>query len=254
MNQIPNFRRQRAHLSQFTTGQLHLKQPLVVAFFSFSYPGFGHLLQHRYASALILISWELFINQMASINTGIFYSLIGDFDQAKEVLDDRWVMVYLGIYMFGIWDSLRTTVDLNKQYILADREDAPLLPLSMGAWDTNYLDKRKPVVALLWSALIPGLGYLYLHRVITGFFIFGYTVAILYFSHIPEGIMATMMGNFEKTKQILDIQWTLYLPSIYIFILYDSFVSAIEFNKLFEKEMSKFLRTNYQNPNYPFPI
>ncbi|MCD8509918.1 MAG: hypothetical protein LRY73_08665 [Bacillus sp. (in: Bacteria)] len=211
-------------------------------------------MQHRYASALILILWELFINQMANINSGIFYSLIGEFSQAIEVLDKRWVMVYLGIYMFGIWDSIRTTVDLNKQYILADREDAPIVPITLGNWDINYLDKRKPIVALLWSALIPGLGYLYLHRVITGFFIFGYTVAILYFSHIPEAINLTMWGKFEESKEVLDIQWTLYLPSIYIFVLYDSYVSAIEFNKLFEKEMSKYLRTNYQSPSFPFPM
>lgn len=254
MNQIFPYRRQRAFLSQLTTGQIHLKNPWVVAFFSFSYPGFGHLMNHRYAAAFILILWESFINQMANVNLGILYSLLGNFDKAKEVLDERWLMLYVSIYMFGIWDSYRTTVDLNKQYILADREDAPMLPLNMGAWDINYLDKRKPWVALVWSALFPGLGHLYLHHVISGFFIFLYTVGICYFGHILHAIHLSMLGNFAQAKEVLDMQWTLYFPSIYLFVVYDSYVSAVEHNKLFGKEMSLYLRNKYQNKNFKPPI
>ncbi|MFD2043006.1 hypothetical protein ACFSTA_01650 [Ornithinibacillus salinisoli] len=254
MNQIPFFRRQRAYLSQFTTGQLHLKSPWVVAFFSFSYPGFGHMILHRYAAAFILILWETFINQMANINEGILYTLLGDFEKAKHILEERWLILYVGIYMFSIWDSYRTTIDLNKQYVLADREDAQILNMKMGTWDMNFLDKRKPWVALMWSVVIPGLGHLYLHKVITGFFMFGYTVVILYLGHIPEAIHHTMTGNFDKAIQALDMQWTLYIPSIYLFILYNAYSSAVELNKLFEKEMSKYLRQNYQNKNFKLPI
>lgn len=254
MNQISPFRRRRAFVSQFTTAQLHLKNPWVVAFFSFSYPGFGHLMQHRYASAFILILWETFINGMANVNLGIFYSLLGDFEKAKEVLDERWLILYVSIYMFGIWDGYRTTIDLNKQYILADREDAPLLHIKMGSWDMNYLDKRKPWVALVWSVLFPGLGHLYLHNVISGFFIFIYTVGLCYYGNILLGIQYSMLGEFGRAKEVLEMQWVLYFPSIYLFIIYDSYVSAVENNKLFEKEMSYYLRNKYQNPNFKTPI
>ncbi|MBM7571316.1 hypothetical protein [Aquibacillus albus] len=255
MSQIPPpYRRQIAFVSQFNTGQLHLKNPFVVAFFSFSYPGFGHLLLHRYLAAFILIMWEAFINQMANVNLGIMYSLLGDFEKAKDVLDERWLILYLGIYMFGIWDGYRTAVDFNKQYILADREDAPFLNGKMGTLDMNFLDKRKPWVALLWSAVIPGLGHLYLHKVITGFFMFGYTIAIMYFGNVPEAIHHTMLGNFEHAKNLLNMQWTIYTPSIYLFILYDAYVSAIEYNKLFEKELSKYLRQRYQKCEFKFPV
>ncbi|MFD2444275.1 hypothetical protein ACFSO7_09880 [Bacillus sp. CGMCC 1.16607] len=254
MNEPPTYRRCRAYMSTFSTSQLHLRNPYVVAFFSFSYPGFGHLMQHRFLPAFVLIIWELFINNMANVNLGIFYSLIGEFDTAKEVLKERWLILYVGIYMLGIWDSYRSTVDMNKQYILADREDAPILPIKIGAWGINYLDKRHPWVAVAWSALVPGLGHLYLHKVITGFFIFGYTIAILYFGHIPLGIKHTMLGEFEMAKDVMDKQWLLYLPSIYLFILYDAYSSSVEYNKLFEKEMSKYLRLNYQNTDYKFPV
>ncbi|WP_078410989.1 hypothetical protein [Priestia abyssalis] len=254
MNETPPFRWQRAHLSQFSTTQLHLRNPWVVAFFSFSYPGFGHLLLHRYAAGFVLILWELFINQQANVNVGIMYSLLGDFETAKEVMDKRWLILYVGIYMFGIWDGYRTAVDHNKMYLLADREDAPILNLKMGSWSTNYLDKRKPWVALAWSVMVPGLGHLYVHKIITGYFIFAYTIAIMYFSHLPQAIHLTMIGEFAQSKEMLNMQWLIYLPSIYLFIQYDAYISAVEYNKLFEKELSKYLRQNYQNPHFKLPI
>ncbi len=249
----PSPRRQRAYLSSFTTNQLHLRNPWVVAFFSFSYPGFGTLMQHRYLKAFILILWEVFINHQAKVNLGIMYTLLGDFENAKEVLNEKWLLLYVGIYMFSIWDSYRSTVDINKIYLLADREDAPLSPMKMGAWDTNFMDQRKPWVALSWSALVPGLGHMYVHKVITGLFIFGYTVAIMYFSNLPMGILYTMVGHFEEAKKIVDMQWLLYLPSIYTFILYDGYTSAIELNKLFQKEQSQLLRRKYQHPQFEMP-
>jgi TM2 domain-containing membrane protein YozV len=254
LNRIPPIRRTRAQLSQFTTNQLHLRNPWVVAFFAFSYPGFGQLMIHRYVKALILILWELFINQKSKVNLGIMYSLQGHFEQAKEILDPRWLMLYVGLYMYSIWDSFRSTVDLNKLYILADREDAPVSVIKQGAWGTNYLDRRIPWAALAWSAIFPGLGHLYVHKVLTGFFIFVYTIAILYYSNLPLAIQSTMLGDFDQSKQLLDMQWLLYLPSIYCFIFYDAYSSAVEQNKLFEKEQSLFLRQQYQHPDFIMPI
>jgi len=253
-NEIRPFRRHRAFLSAFTTTNIHLRNPWVVAFFAFSYPGFGNLMLNRYAKAFILILWELFINHQAKVNLGIMYSLQGHFEKAKEVLDERWLILYLGIYMFAIWDSYRSTVDLNKLYLLADREDAPLLPIKMSAWDMNFLDKRKPWVALAWSALVPGLGHMYVHKVITGLFIFGYTIAIMYYSHLPLALQYTLYGQFDQARNIVDMQWLLYLPSIYAFIFYDAYTSAIELNKLFEKEQSRFLRQEYQHPHFKMPL
>jgi len=252
MNHIP--RRTRAHLSQFTTTQLHLKNPLVVAFFAFSYPGFGHLMLHRYLKAFILIGWEIFINNTANVNLGIMYSLQGNFETAKEVVDERWLMVYVGIYMFSIWDSYRSTVDLNKQYLLANRENAQIPVLVIKPWDINFLDKRSPLIAGTWSALVPGLGHLYVHNVITGLFIFGYTIAILYFSKVPLAIHYSLLGKFELATNSLNMQWTLFLPSIYIFIIYDAYTAAVEYNMLFDIELTTYLKQKYQHTQFKFPI
>jgi hypothetical protein len=223
-------------------------------FFAFSYPGFGSMMTHRYGKALMLISWELFINHQSRVNLAIMHSLLGHFDQAKAVINEQWFILYVSIYMFAIWDSYRTTVDLNKQYLLADREDAPIRPIVMGTWDTNFLDKRIPWVATAWSALLPGLGHLYVHKVLTGFFMFGYTAVIIYYSHLPEVIHLSLIGDFVQAKQVVDMQWLIYLPSIYCFIIYDAYASAVEQNKLFENEQSYFLRSRYQNPSFEMPV
>lgn len=254
MNEQQRYRHRRAHLSQFTTTQLHLRNPWIPAFFSFSFPGFGNLMQQRLIKGFILIIWEIFINTKAHINLGIFYSLTGEFEKSKEILDEKWLILYCGIYFYAIWDSYRSTVDMNKLYILADREDAAIQPIELTSLDINYLDKREPLLALLWSMVVPGIGHLYIHKVLSGFFIFAFTIFIVYFSHYPESITYTMQGNFDKAIKVLNIQWALYLPSIYVYIFYDAYCSAIEFNKLFEKELSHYLRKNYQPLNFPFPI
>lgn len=254
MNQIRSYRHQRAHISEFTITQLHLRNPWIVAFFSFSYPGFGHFLLHRYAKAFILFIWEIFINTKAQINTGIMYSLLGKFEMAKEVLDQKWLMFYVGVYVYAIWSSYRETVDFNKQYLLADREDAPIPPLFITKWDINTLDKREPWLAAAWSILVPGVGHLYVHKVLVGFFLFTFTLVMCYFAHLPQAIQFTMIGEFKQAVEIINMQWALYLPSIYSFIFYDAYVSAVEYNKLFEKQLASYLRTHYQNPNFPLPF
>ncbi|MFC0298164.1 hypothetical protein [Geobacillus jurassicus] len=69
MKLVPSARRKRAYLSQFSTTHLHLRHPLVVAFFSFSFPVLSNLMQHRYATAFILIVWEPFINTKAHVES-----------------------------------------------------------------------------------------------------------------------------------------------------------------------------------------
>ncbi|TVY09415.1 hypothetical protein [Paenibacillus cremeus] len=247
-------RRTRAYISAFTTTQIHLRNPWVVTFFAFSFPGFGNLLLHRYAKAFTLISWEVFINTHAKVNLGILYSMTGHFAKAKEVLDPRWLIIYVGIYMYSIWDGYRSTMDINKQFLLADHENAKLTPSVMSAWDINFLDKKAPFVALAWSLLVPGLGHLYIHHMITGFFLFGWTIAIMYFSHIPEAINLSMIGDFAGAKAAVDMQWLLYLPSILCFVFYDAYVSTVESNKLFELEQVQHLKQQYQSPQFQMPI
>ncbi|WP_207708793.1 hypothetical protein [Heliobacterium mobile] len=190
----------------------------------------------------------------SKLNLAILYSFTGQFSLAKETVNIRWLLLYAGVFVYALWDSYRSTVDLNKFTILAQREQSPIVPFKMDAIEINYFDKRNPWVAVAWSVFMPGLGHLYTHRLPTGFFVLVWWIAITYFSHLMEGVHYTAMGAFEQVKIIVDPQWLIFMPSIYCFAIYDSFVHTVEYNKLFEYEQAQFLRLKYQSKNFKLPI
>ena len=127
-NSQPTSRRSIAILSLLGMTKLYPKNPYVVACCSMVFPGMGHLLLTMHYRGFILVLWTLFINYKAHVNPLILYSFIGDFEKAKTVVDIQWLSLYIPTYFFAIWDSYRTTVDLNQLYKLAAREDSEVIP------------------------------------------------------------------------------------------------------------------------------
>ena len=191
-------RRYRAHVSIFGTTQFHLRNPYHIAWWSAAFPGFGHLLLSKYMRGLVLFMWEVFVNTQAQINVAIIHSFSGHIDLAKEALDTRWMLMYIPVYIFAIWDSYRTSVDMNKVYILAEGEDAPFNSFSIGALEINYLDKRIPFMSVFWSLVMPGLGQLYIHRIITAFFALVWTIIFFYFSQLLSAIHFLFQGDIQQ--------------------------------------------------------
>ncbi|ASK60756.1 hypothetical protein CFK37_00300 [Virgibacillus phasianinus] len=243
-------RRYTAHVSIFGTTQIHLRSPYIVAWWSAAFPGCGHLLLSKYLRGFVLFIWEVVVNLQANINLGIVYSFQGEMDKVVEVLDTRWLLAYMPVYLFGIWDSYRTTIDMNKVFVLANREEHRFNSFSLGAVEINYLDKRNPVMAVMWSLFVPGLGQLYIHRLITAFFVISWSVVFFYFSHVLEATTLFILGDIKQATAVLKSQWFLFLPSLYFFSMYDSYMNTVENNKLFEREQRRFLKDNYQNPDF----
>lgn len=251
-NYVPDntARRYTAYVSMFGTTQIHLRSPSIIAWWSAAYPGFGHLLLSKYIRGFVLFIWEVIVNVQANVNLAIMYSFQGNFDMATNVLDTRWLLVYIPVYFFGIWDGHRTTVDMNKVYLLAEREEHRFNIFSMGSLEINYLDKRNPVMAAFWSAIVPGLGQLYIHRIVTAFFVIFWAVLFFYFSHVLEALQLLIVGDVSQSTSVLQGEYLLMLPSIYGFSIYDAYVNTVENNKLFEKEQRRFLKANYQHPDF----
>lgn len=243
-------RRYKAHVSIVGTTQLHLRNPYIIAWWSAAFPGFGHLLLSKYLRGLTLVMWEIFINMAAHVNQAMVYSFQGKIDAAKDVLDTRWLLIYIPVYLFAIWDSYRTTVDLNKVYLLAEREKHIYNSFSIGAMEINYLDKRKPYLSLIWSLLGPGLGQLYIHRIITAFFVFIWCLVFFYFSHLLEAIQLLLIGHISEATAVLDGEWLLFFPSLYGFAAYDAYVNTVENNKLFDTEQRTYLKRTYQKHTF----
>jgi hypothetical protein len=249
----PSARRSLAYIGLLGTTELHLRNPIIIACWSITFPGLGHLLLSKYLRGFVLFLWEVFINYNAHINLLILYSFIGDFEKAKQVVDIRWMSLYVPTYIFAIWDSYRTTVDLNNTYRLAAREDAEIKPFVIGGMEINYLDKRNPWVSAIWSFLVPGSGQLYIHRLVTALFVVTWWVAICYYSKLLPSLHYTFLGDFQQAKTVLDMHWFLNIPSIYLFSMYDSYTNTVENNKLYDWEQSKFLKKQYQNSNFTMP-
>lgn len=243
-------RRYIANVNALGTTQIHLRNPYIIGWWSAAFPGFGHLLLSKYIHAFVLFIWEVVINLQANINLAIIYTFQGEFTMANEVVDTRWLLAYMPFYLFGIWDSYHTTKDMNRISILAEREGHRINSFSIGTVEINYLDKRSPIMAVIWSLFIPGLGQMYSHRIIAAFFVMTWTAIFLYYSHILEAIPFLLLGNIQQATSVLCSKWLLFLPSQYGFAAYDAYVNTVENNKLFEREQRGFLKCNYQHPDF----
>lgn len=246
-------RRYKAHVSIFGTTQLHLRNPYIIAWWSAAFPGLGHLLLCKYLRGFMLFLWEIFININAQINQAVVYSFSGQTARAIEVLEPRWMLLYFPLYFFGIWDSYRTTIDLNRSYNLAEYENATFSTFSISSLEINYLDKRHPAMSVLWSIFTPGAGQLHIHRIITGFFILIWTIVFIYFSHFLEAFHLLTVGEIGAATRVLNAQWLLFLPSLYSFAMYDAYINTVENNKLFDQEQRHFLKNNYQPTQFKMP-
>lgn len=247
-------RRSIAHVSILGTTQLHLRNPFVVAFWSLMFPGLGHLLLSKYIRGFLLFIWEIVVNVNAHVNMGILYSFIGQIDKAKDVIDIRWVLLYIPTYFFAVWDSYRTTVDINKTFVLAAREDAEIKPFAINSLEVNYLDKSSPWVAFAWSLLTPGAGQMIIHRIVAAFFILIWWIFIVYSSKLLPAIHFSLLGRIDDARAVLNPQWFLNIPSLYFFAHYDAYINTVESNKLYDWEQSKFLKRDYQDKHFPMPV
>jgi hypothetical protein len=239
--------RYKAHVSIYGTTQIHLRNPFIIGWWSAAFPGFGHMLLSKFLRGYLLFMWEVIVNLKAHINHAMIYSFQGNINMAKEVLDTRWLLMYIPVYIFGIWDSYRTTVDLNKIYLLAEWENHRFNTFSMGAVEINYLDKRNPILSVIWSLFVPGLGQLYIHRILTSFFVIIWLVIFFYFSHALEAVSLLFLGEIQKATSTVKPEWLLFLPSVYGFATYDSYINTVENNNLYKRVQKDYLKKCYQS-------
>ncbi|QSO48923.1 hypothetical protein [Alicyclobacillus mengziensis] len=246
-------RRPYVHISSFLVNQFHIRNPWVTAFWSLAFPGAGHMMLCKYFTGAMLMLWEFFINVHSKLNSAIMLSMTGRFEEAKSVLETKWFFLYMGVYLFAMWDSYRLTIDMNKLYLVADREDASILPVKISPLESNYLGIRNPWSGVVWSSITPGLGQIYLNRLPSGFYLLICFVVCVYESHLGNAFLFTMMGHFGMARSVLDSEWLLFLPSIYGLAAYDAYVLIKELNKLFKTEQSRFLSENYGAQTFVMP-
>ena len=108
-------------------------------------------------------------------------------------------------------------------------------------------------MAVIWSFITPGLGQLYIHRVITAIFTMVFMIVFVYFSNVLVAVHHLFLGEIGQATKVLDPQWFLFIPSHMGFGVYDSYANTVENNKLYESEQRKFLQRNYQQYRVKIP-
>lgn len=243
-----------AHTSSFITNTIFQRNPWIVVWWAAAFPGFGHLILCKYLTGFLLMGWEFFINIHAHVNEAIVFSMTGQFAAARDVLDTRWFLIYIGIYVFNMWNCYQITLDLNVIGKLADRSDAPITPFVLGSIEINYLKTDSLIVPAIWSFLTPGLGYFSLNRLPSGFVMLIAFVGVAYKSRLLPAVQATFYGNFHQAISLVDPAWYLFLPSLFCFAIYDVYIQGKSTSELYKSEQSRYLISNYQTAAFSIPF
>lgn len=247
-------RRPIAYTSAYITNTIFGRNPWGVTWWSAAFPGCGHLMLCKYFTGFMLMGWEFFINIQAHVNEAIFYSMTGRFDAAKHVLDKHWFLLYIGVYVFTMWDSYTLTIELNKFRLLVDQDTVPIEPFKVSALEINYLENRNARHATWWSLFTPGLGYLYINRLPSGFFNLICFVFVTYYSNLLPAVHATLIGDFQAAARSLRPEWFLFLPSLVGFATFDVYIQAKALNQLFKIEQSQHFLNHYQDQKVRIPF
>ncbi|GMK46260.1 hypothetical protein PghCCS26_33890 [Paenibacillus glycanilyticus] len=237
----------KGHISVLGINSVYPRPPWVAAWWSIAFPGFGHMFLGKYLHGFVLIIWELVVNNKSNLNMGIALSFQGRFEEAKAQLNQNWLLLYVAVFAYSIWDSYRCAVENNKSHTLSEIEDAPVAPSDVSFFDVVILDKKHPWAGLVWSALSPGLGQLYSGSTVVGTFILAWWIFVCYKAMAVRAWLYSFLGDFESMISLVDWQWFLFLPSMYVFALYQAFASVNENNILFDIEQIRYLRMRAEN-------
>src|SRR3954451_20819204 len=74
---------------------------------SIALPGFGQLLNGKYAKGIIFIFLEFLINIQANFNEVIRLSFHGNIEEAIAQADYQWLMFYPCLYFYAMWDAFK---------------------------------------------------------------------------------------------------------------------------------------------------
>lgn len=251
MGILPNDKKRykKGTVSATNTNIASLLNPTAIMWWSAAMPGYGHVMLCKYIKGFLLISWEFFVNINSKLNTAILYTFLGRFNEAKEVININWILLYVPVYLYSIWDSRRVAIDLNKYSILADMSSSSseIDPITLSPIENNYLDRRKPWLSVFWSLITPGLGHLYVNRLPSGFYIFIWFLIATYYSHVLPAIHYTFIGNFAAALEVVDPQWIIFIPSMYCFAPYAAYIECNSYNKLMNKQQSIYLMNHYHD-------
>ncbi|MCI3920088.1 hypothetical protein MO973_07580 [Paenibacillus sp. TRM 82003] len=86
--------------------------------------------------------------------------------------------------------------------------------------------RRSSVDTLLWSIALPGFGQLLNGRLVKGIVLIVLEFLVNVHARLNLVIMSSFQGNIEMAIQLVDFQWLLFYPCLYMFAIWDGFRDA----------------------------
>jgi hypothetical protein len=111
-------------MSSFEINALDKRHPWVSIAWTILAPGLGHLYCHRIPTAFFVLIWWIGITYMSHLLQAVQYTVFGDFEQAKTVLNLEWFLYLPSIMGFAVYDAYINTIEYNR---LFDMEQAAYL-------------------------------------------------------------------------------------------------------------------------------
>lgn len=242
-NRIP-----RVKVSPLAMSYLVKRHPWVAVWWSVALPGLGHLFLGLHLKGLVLMTWEILVNYKAHLNTAIYFTLLGQYDQAREVLDYQWVIIYPLFYLFSMFDAYRTCVELNT---LTARERVQrhrtFKMVSLTPLGVTTITRRNPLMASFWSATITGFGQFYNDRGLKAWIMMVWYLVVVLRSGLAQAAYYTATGRLALVPATLDFQWLLFWPSIWVFGVVDAYSDSAEQNALCDEAFRWRLRKYIRN-------
>lgn len=226
---------------------LKYKNPLAVVWWSAAFPGFGHLFISQYVRGTLLTLAEVILNTLAHINQALMYSYSGRFAMAKNILDIRWAVAYMLIYMLAMWDSYVNAKSLNKAYRMALLENARIAPGGVYTRDIQFLDRRSRLSAALMSLFFPGMGQFYNQRIGLALYALCWWGVYTTFSLVPVSLHRLLLGDLPGSLEVLRCHWLLFMPSVAGGAAYHAFETAGDHNQLLRMEQRQYLQERYRD-------
>lgn len=93
----------------------------------------------------------------------------------------------------------------------------------------NVAIKKKltKLEAVMWSIALPGFAQLLTGKLIKGIFFVILEFLVNVNSNFNKGIMYSFLGETEKAMYVLDYQWLMFYPCLYMFAMWDAYRSVM---------------------------
>ncbi|WHY87862.1 hypothetical protein QNH39_08530 [Neobacillus novalis] len=89
------------------------------------------------------------------------------------------------------------------------------------------MKKMSRLEAVLWNIAFPGFSQLLAGHYLKGVLLVALEFLMNVNSHFNQAIMYSFLGEIEKAEAVLNYQWLMFYPCVYLFSLWDGYRTAM---------------------------